>query len=149
MLHWRPKFEFASKFGGHPCLCTWSFCCSILILFANAGLKSSFKAVGPSCNTKILIRIKIGWSSSIDSWSNSLRILIALQIDALSSSCKALGDPFCYSELRILHCISCILGSLPDLTQFELIFSSEFGGPFWGFSLFCNWRLKLLVQGHR
>ena len=42
----RPKFEFASKFGGQARVLTWSFCCTILTVFANGDLKLSLTSLG-------------------------------------------------------------------------------------------------------
>ena len=77
--HRCPKFSFASKAGGQARLLTWSFRCTILIVFAKWTPKAVAQSLRwpqkllflakdsywlPSCDTKILIRIEKWWSNS-------------------------------------------------------------------------------------
>ena len=49
---------------------------------------------------------KFSGQTRVLTWSFCCTILIPVQMDALSSSFKALGDPkTCHSELRVLYCI--------------------------------------------
>ena len=117
-----PKFWFASKIGSQTRVLTWSFGCTILVAFANVGLKVSLNILRwlQNCyserriligrrHTKILIRIKIQWSNSgVD--------LVVLLYDSHScaNGCLELivqgtRRHTCHSELRILYWHSCII----------------------------------------
>ena len=112
------KIWFSSKIGGQTLLLTWSFRCTILIVFANGGLNVSFKA---SCGHKnchserrILISCrhgcpkfwfgsKIGGQTPLLTWSFRCTILIAFANGGLNVSFRAFcGHKKCHSELWIL-----------------------------------------------
>ena len=54
-----PKFWFASKVGGQSRVSTWSFCCTMLVAFANGGLKVSLNIFRcpPNCYSELRILI--------------------------------------------------------------------------------------------
>ena len=55
-------------------------------------------------------------------WSFCCTILIPVQMRALSSSFKALGDPkTCHSELRVLYCICGTESSWPKASRYHCI----------------------------
>ena len=101
-----PKFWFASKIGDQSRVLAWSFCCTILIAFANGGLTLPFTASCghkkmpfwamdshslPSWVAKILIGSEIGAP-------NQCMILTAFAKGGLKLSFKAVGGHTnCYS----------------------------------------------------
>ena len=132
----------------------WSFCCTILIAFANGGLRVSFNILrwpqllfrakdshwSPSCDTKILIRIKIQWSNSgVDlvvllydshSCANGCLELIVQVTRRLKS---------CHSELRVLYCICGTESSWPKASRYHCIPYVMGGG----------WELFIHIRGDR
>ena len=97
---------------------TWSLCCTSLIVFANGGLKLSFKASGGHKNCHSELRIlsslrratpkfwlasKIGGQTRVLTWSFCCTILVAFANGGLSVSLNILKWlQSCYSERRIL-----------------------------------------------
>ena len=78
-------------------------------------------------------------------WSFCCTILIPVQMDALSSSFKALGDPkTCHSELRVLYCICGTESSWPKASRYHCI-PYVMGG---GWELFIHIRLVTATAEH-
>ena len=65
---------------------------------------------------------KFSGQTRVLTWSFCCTILIPVQMDALSSSFKALGDPkTCHSELRVLYCICGTESSWPKASRYHCI----------------------------
>ena len=111
--------------------------CRILIVCVTGGLKLSFNASGAHKNCYSELRILTGrrhvtpefWFASkfsgqtrVLTWSFWCTILIPVQMEALSSSFKALGDPkTCHSELRVLYCICGTESTWPKASRYHCI----------------------------
>ena len=154
------KILIRIEIGGQTRVLTWSFCCTILIAFANGGLRVSFNSRRwpQSCYSEL--RILIGrrhvapefWFASnfsgqtrVLTWSFCCTILIPVQMDALSSSFKSLGDPkTCHSELRVFYCICGTESSWPKASRYHCI-PYVMGG---GWELFIHIRLVTATAEH-
>ena len=99
--HGCPKFWFASKIGGQTRVLTWSFCCTILVAFANGGLSVPLNILKwlQSCYSERRILIgrrhvtpefwfasKFSGQTQVLTWSFCCTILIAFQV-SLHSLC--------------------------------------------------------------
>ena len=99
--HVAQKFWFASKIGGQTRVLTWSFCCTILVAFANGGLSVPLNILKwlQSCYSERRILIgrrhvtpkfwfasKFSGQTQVLTWSFCCTILIAFQV-SLHSLC--------------------------------------------------------------